>query len=123
MVQDLPIAGVEGPPARLHGMRGRRQIVGAMDRWDVPQLPDGSLKPRDQRLETLRGTDHPGLPVRVGQDEVIEEVRERCSVQRDREIVHVREITLGIFARPVDLGKHDLALGPGDNSPAPDAAL
>lgn len=53
MVQDLPIAGVEGPPARPQRVRRRRQIIRAMDGRDTPQLPEGGLQPSDQRLEAL----------------------------------------------------------------------
>ena len=70
------------------------------------------MQPGDQRLEGLRGTDRPRLPIRVGQDEMIEEMIERFPVERDRQRAHAREITLGIFARPVGLGEHDFALRP-----------
>lgn len=53
MVQDLLIASVEGPPACPQRVRRRRQIIRAMDGRDTPQLPEGGLKPGDQRLEAL----------------------------------------------------------------------
>ena len=72
MVQDLAIAGCEGQATCPQRMRGSHQIFRAMDGRDTPQLPEGGMKPGDQRLEALRGTDRTGLPVRVGQDEMIE---------------------------------------------------
>ena len=65
---------------------------------------------RQLRLEARRGTDP--APVRVGQDEMIEQTIEGMSATRDRQRPHAREITLGIFPRPVDLCEHHLALRP-----------
>lgn len=55
--------------------------------------------------------------------EVIEQVIERFPAEGDRQRAQARDIPLRIFARPVGLGEHDLALGPVQDPPAPDPML
>jgi hypothetical protein len=123
VIQHLPIPLVEGPAAFAQVMGGGRQIVRPVDSGHPSQFPDRCLKPGDQRLETLGHTERAGLPVRVREDEVIEEVIERLAVERDAQRPHGREIALRVFARSVDLREHHLPLGPVGGPPASDPAL
>lgn len=123
MVQHLPVARIKGPAAFTQIVGGCRQIIRSVDGWHPPQFPHRSLKSGDEGLEALRATDHAGLPVRVRQDKVIEEVLEGLAIQRDAQRPHGGKIALRIFARAMNLRKHHLPIRPVDGPPAPDPAL
>src|SRR3954452_22251724 len=50
--------------------------IGPMDPGNPSQFPQGVLEPLAEALEALGEADRAGLPVGVGQDEVIDEVIE-----------------------------------------------
>ena len=93
MVQDITIVVIEGPAACPQRVRGRRQIICAMDDRDAPRSQTADVEFGVQRVEGLGGTDRPRLPIRVGQDEMLDDMIERFPVERDRQRAHAREIT------------------------------
>ena len=62
--------------------------IGAMHLGNPSQFPEGVLEPLAEALETLGEADRAGLPVGVGQDEVIDQVIERLAGERDVQVVH-----------------------------------
>lgn len=65
------------------------------------QLPQRVLKTFAQALETLRTANRAGLPVRVRQHEVIDQMRKRLAGDRDGQRGHVSEIRLPQTSRLV----------------------
>ena len=62
--------------------------IGAVRLGNPSQFPEGVLEPLAEALETLGEADRAGLPVGVGQDEVIDQVIERLAGERDVQVVH-----------------------------------
>ena len=81
-----------------------------MKLWRFAKLPDRSLEAADQGLEALRKTDPSRLPIRVRQDEVEEQMLEALTPEADPQLVHAREVALGILPGAVLLGEEDLAI-------------
>jgi hypothetical protein len=87
------------------------------------EFPQGVLQAIGECLERLRRADRHRFPVRVGQDEVVDQVIERLPVDRDAEGIHVREIgggeVAGVMHLPEDSEFARSVAGP----PLPDAAF
>ena len=86
----------------------RRQRIGAMNLRHAAQFGQRILQPRAEALETLGEADAAGLPVRVAQHEVIEQMRKRQTANGDLQARHVREVRSPEPSRLVDLPKEDL---------------
>jgi hypothetical protein len=84
------------------------QAIGAVSPGDSSQFPQGVLQTLAEALEAFGEADGAGLPVGVGQHEVIDHVVERFAEDGDAELGHAGEITLGEPPRLVDLGEEDL---------------
>jgi hypothetical protein len=112
LVASLEHVGV-GP--RLHR---RRQPVGAMHLGYAAQLPQGVLQALAEALQTLRETDRARLPIRVGEHEVVNQVREGTAGNRHPQFIAVRKVRSGQPAGVVDLSEEDL-LGWALLSPPP----
>ena len=97
--------------------------IGAVHLGNPSQFPEGILKPLAEALETLRKADCAGLPIGIGQDEVIDHVIKRLASERDPQIVHVREVRGSQLARLVDLIEEDLLRWALGGSPGFDLAL
>ena len=83
LLEQVPIAEVVD--------RGREPI-GAMSLGNPSQFPKGVLEPLAEALETFGETDGAGLPVGVGQNEVIDQVIERLASECDLQIVQGSEV-------------------------------
>ena len=70
----------------------QRHAVGAMTLRHGTQFPDGVLPPLAQAGETLREAHRHVLPIRVGQHEVVQQVREGLSLDGHAQFVHVRKV-------------------------------
>lgn len=116
----IPLLEDPGVRPRLHG---RREPVGAVPRRHAAQFPQGVLEPLTEALQTLRKTDGAGLPVRVRQHEVVDQVREGRAGDGDPQLGTVGEVTGTQPARRVDLGEKDLLGGAGLGPPLPDPPL
>ena len=101
----------------------RGQAIGAVTPGDSSQFPQGVLQPFAEALEALGEADGAGLPVGIGEHEVIDQVVERLAEDGDAELDHAGEIALGEPTRLVDLGEEDLLGRPFQGSPLLDPSL
>jgi hypothetical protein len=101
----------------------RREAVAAMAPRSAAQLPEGVLQPIRQRLERLGEAQGHRLPVRPGQHEVVHQVLEGPSEERDLQRVHAGEVGGRQIAGEMHLAEHDLAWRAGGGSPLPHAPL
>ena len=69
------------------------------------QLPERILQPLGERLERFGEADRPGLPVRVAEHEVVDQMIEGLALDRDLKVVHPREIGFRSLARRVHLSR------------------
>ena len=99
------------------------QAVGAVSPGGSSQLPQGVLQTFGEALEALGEADGAGLPVGVGQDEVVDQVVERLAEDGDAEPGHAGEVALGEPAGFVDLGEEHLLGRPFEGPPEFDPAL
>jgi UDP-N-acetylglucosamine diphosphorylase / glucose-1-phosphate thymidylyltransferase / UDP-N-acetylgalactosamine diphosphorylase / glucosamine-1-phosphate N-acetyltransferase / galactosamine-1-phosphate N-acetyltransferase len=86
-----------GPGCRIGGevevgLDGGREAVGAVLPGDPSRFPKRVLQPVAQALPALREADGAGLPVGVGQHEVVDQVLERVAGDGDAQFGHVREV-------------------------------
>jgi len=93
---------------RLH--RGR-QPVGAMQLRHAAQFPQRILQAFAEALVALGKADGAGLPVGVGQHEVVEQVGERTAVDRYAQVRAVGEVAGRQTAGMMLLGEEDLLRG------------
>jgi hypothetical protein len=91
-----------GIPFLVHG---QRHAIGAVPLGYTAQFPEGILRPFAQAGEALRETDRHVFPVRVGQHEVIQQVREWLPLDGDPQTLQVREVGCPQTARFVDLAE------------------
>jgi hypothetical protein len=99
------------------------QAIGAVSPGDSSQFPQGVLQALAEALEALGEADGAGLPVGVGEHEVIDEVVEGLAEDGDAELGHAGEVALGEPPRLVDLGEEDLLGRPFEGSPLFDPSL
>jgi hypothetical protein len=99
------------------------QAIGAVSPGDSPQFPQGVLQPFAEALEALGEADGAGLPVGVGEDEVIDQVVERLAEDGDAELGHAGEVALGEPPRLVDLREEHLLGRPFEGAPEFDPSL
>lgn len=99
------------------------QAIGAVSPRDSSQFPQGVLQPFTEALETLREADRAGLPVGVGEHEVIDQVVERFAEDGDAELGHAGEVALGESPRLVDLCEEYLLGRPFEGTPLFDPPL
>ena len=101
----------------------RGQAIGAVTPGDSSQFPQGVLQPFAEALEALGEADGAGLPVGIGEHEVIEQVVERLAEDGDAELGHAGEVALGEPTRLMGLGEEDLLGRPFEGSPLFDPTL
>ncbi len=99
------------------------QAIGAVSPGDSSQFPQDVLQALAEALEALGEADGAGLPVGVGEDEVIDQVVERLAEDGDAELGHAGEVALGEPTRLVDLGEEDLLGWPFEGTPLFDPSL
>jgi hypothetical protein len=99
------------------------QAIGAVPPGDSSQFPQGVLQALAEALEALGEADGAGLPVGVGEHEVIDQVIERLAEDGDAELGHAGEVTLGEPPRLVDLREEDLLGRPFEGAPLFDPPL
>ncbi len=87
------------------------------------QFPQGVLDSFGEALKALGEADGAGLPVGVGEDEVIDHVVEQLAEDGDAELGHAGEVTLGEPPRLVDLREEHLLGRPFEGPPLFDSAL
>ena len=99
------------------------QAIGAVPPGDSSQFPQGVLQALAEALEALGEADGAGLPVGVGEHEVIDQVVERLAEDGDAELGHAGEVALGEPTRLVDLGEEHLLGRPFEGPPLLDPPL
>jgi hypothetical protein len=114
-----PLKGRSIAPGRDRG----RQGVGAMHPRHAAQLGQGILQAVAEALEALGEADGPGFPIRVGQHEVVDQVRERLAVDGHLQAADVREIGGAQVAGLVDLAEEHLLGRPVQGAPLLDVPL
>ena len=102
---------------------GRGQGVGAMQVRHAAQFDQGVLQAVAEALEALSEADGAGLPVRVGQHEVVDQVGERQALDGDLQARRVGEVRGAEPAGGVDLGEEDLLGRPVQGTPRLDVPL
>jgi hypothetical protein len=98
----IPRRELLGVPVRMHR---QRQAIRAVPLRHAAQGPQGILQALTQAGETLGRADRHVFPVRVRQDEVVEQVIPGLPRDRDAEALHVREVRRRQAARLMHLGK------------------
>jgi hypothetical protein len=97
------------PLGELRTGRTRRdrggETVGAVNEGHAAEFRQRVLQPVGERLERLGEADRHGLPVRVGQHEVVDQVIERPAVDSHPQVGHVREVGRTQTTGRVDLGE------------------
>ncbi len=89
----------------LGELRAGREPVGAVNGGHATQFRQRILQPLSECLERLGETDGAGLPVRVGQHEVVDQGIERLTGDGHSQTGHVREVGGAQPAGRVDLGE------------------
>jgi len=87
--------GVVSPCEHLRigvGLDRGTEAVGAVLPGNSSQFPKRVLQPLTQALPAFREADRAGLPVRVGEHEVVDQVIERLASDGDTQLGHVREV-------------------------------
>jgi hypothetical protein len=90
---------------------------------DTAQLGQGILQAVAEALEALGEADRARLPVRVGQHEVVDQVRERLAVDGHLQAAGVREVGGAQPAGFVDLAEEHLLGRPVQGTPLLDVPL
>jgi hypothetical protein len=124
-----PVVRQQGliPPGKhlglLIGVDRRGQTIGAVPLGNSSQFPQGVLQPFAEALEALGEADRAGLPVGVGEHEVVDQVIERFAGDRHAECSHVGEVALGESARLMGLCEEHLLGRPFEGTPPFDPPL
>lgn len=101
----------------------RGETIAAMPTRHAPQFPQRVLQAVGQGLERFRRAHRHRLPVRVGQHEVIDQVVERLTENRDSQRVHVGEVRSRQIPRVMHLLEHHRAGRAEQRSPLLDTPL
>ena len=120
--EQRPIPLGERRPGRAR-RDGGREPVGAVNRGHAAEFRQGVLQPVGECLERLGEADGAGLPVRVGEDEVVEEVIERLAGDGHSQTGHVREVGGAQSAGRVDLGEEHFLRRTAHRTPRFDSPL
>jgi len=107
VTQECPIPRREllGLPVSMHR---HRQPIRAMPLGHATQDPQGILQPRAEAGEALGETNGHVLPIRVGQDKMIQQMLERLPREGHAQAGQVREIRSAQSSRLVPLREIDL---------------
>ncbi len=101
----------------------QRHAVRAMPLGNAAEAPQGVLQPFAQAGETLGEAEGHVLPVRVGQHEVVQQVRKRLAGEGDLQPIHVGEVRGAQPAGRVHLAEKDFLGGAVLGLPDADAAF
>jgi hypothetical protein len=122
VLQQPLVAALKGraiAPRRNRGGQG----IGAMDPRHAAQFHQGILQAVAEALEALGKADGARLPVRVGQHEVVDQVRKPLTADRHLQARRVCEVGGTQAARLVDLAEEDLLARPVQGAPLLDVPL
>lgn len=105
------------------GRDGRRQGIGAMHLGNAAQLGQGVLQAVAEALEALGEANRAGLPVRVGQHEVVDQMGERLAGDGHLQTGRVGEVGGAQVAGLVNLAEEHLLGRPVQGAPLLDVPL
>jgi hypothetical protein len=105
------------------GLDGGGQAVGAVQPGHAAELPQGVLQALAQTLQALGEAKGAGLPVGVGQDEVVDQVGERGALEGHAQLGAVGEVGRTQAAGVVKLAEEDLPGGAMLGPPLLDPSL
>lgn len=115
------------PLGELRTRRARRdrgrEPVRAVNERHAAEFRQRVLQPVGQRLERLGEAHRAGLPVRVRQHEVVDQVLERLAVDGHPQVGQVREVGRAQPTGRVDLGEEHFLRGPVGGPPGLDPPL
>lgn len=115
------------PLGELRARRPRRdrgrEPIGAVNGGHATEFRQRVLQPVGERLERLGEAHRPGLPVRVRQDEVVDQVVERLAVDGHPQVRHVGKVGGAQPAGRVDLGEEHFLRGTVGGPPRLDPPL
>jgi hypothetical protein len=121
--QECPVAVREYLRAIGARRDGRGHAVGAVDLGDAAQLPQRVLQPRAEAFECLGEAEGAGLPVGVGEHEVVDQVVEGHVVDGHAQVVAEGEVAGAQPSGMMHLGEEDFACRPFECPPAFDVPL
>jgi hypothetical protein len=122
VVQQTLIALLKRVPIAAGRHRGRQRI-GAVYLRHAAQFRQRILQPRAEALEALGEAQRARFPVRVGQHEVVEQVRQRLTVDDDPQAGAVREVGRTQPTGMMHLGEEHFLGRPRQSPPLFDAPL
>lgn len=102
--QKIAVASLE-LPRRRQVVHSRSETVAAVPPWRAPEFPHRVLEPIGECLERLRSTQAYRLPVRVGQDKVVDQMLQWLPRDRDAQRIHAGEIGRRQVAGPMHLAE------------------
>ena len=115
------------PLGELRTGRARRdrggEPIGAVNGGHAAELSQRVLQPVGQRLERLGEAHRASLPVREGEDEVVDQVVERPTINGHPQVGHVREVGGTQTAGRVHLGEEHFLRWPVARPPRLDPTL
>lgn len=120
--EQRPIALGELRARRARRDRGR-EPVGAVNEGHAAEFGQRVLQPVGERLEGLGEAHRAGLPVRVGEHEVVDQVLERPAVDGHPQVRHVREVGRAQPTGRVHLGEEHFLRRSVARAPRLDAPL
>jgi len=124
LAQRLVAAGLVGGGIAVEVAEGGREAVGAMLGRCAAKRPQGVLQAAGQGGEALAAQHRFGvLPAGIGQDEVIQPMRQHLPGNVDAEIGHIGEVRQPLLAGRVALPEDHLALCAVLGAPAAHTAL
>ena len=124
LAQRLVAAGLVGGGIPVEVAERGREAVGAMFDRRAAERPQRVLQATGQGGEALAAQHRLGvLPAGIGQDEVIQPVRQRLPGDVDAEVGHVGEVRQALLAGRVVLPEDHLSLWAMLGAPAAHAAL
>jgi hypothetical protein len=100
-------------------VNGQRHAVGAVTLGHGAQFPNGVLQPLAQAGEALREAQRHVLPIRIGEHEVVHQVRKRLALDGNAQAIHVREVRRAQPTRLMHLAEKDFLGGAVPRLPLP----
>ena len=123
VIEQRPIPLRQRPAAPVELVRRRAQVVRANHRRRPAEAPERPLQARCKRLERLREREADPRPAAEAQHELEQQMGERNTRDRDRQLVHAREVDGSLAARHMRLREDDRLRRPMLGTPVAHAAL
>ncbi len=123
VAQQRLVAALEALLTLRSGLHTSGEAVGAVQLGHAAHLPQSVLQALAEALVALREANGAGFPIGVGQDEVVDQVREGHAGQGDAQVGAVGEVRSSQPSGVVDLAEEDLLGGAVLGPPLLDPSL